>query len=59
LLREAERVFVFAAPARDGEETDPGADLVEALRWHGITAHRLGPASDADPVGEARPRVPG
>jgi nucleotide-binding universal stress UspA family protein len=53
LLREAERVSVFAAPSREEADAEPGADLVEALRWHGITAHRLGPAAGARAVGEA------
>jgi nucleotide-binding universal stress UspA family protein len=53
LLRGAERVSVFAAPPREGEEADAGAELAEALRWHGITAHRLGPAPHAASVGTA------
>jgi len=53
LLREAERVSVFSAP--DGDEAGPRAvaDLVEALRWHGITAHPLGLATGEGSVGEA------
>ena len=55
LLRQAERVSVFAAPPRDAADTDEivGAELAEALRWHGIKARRLAPTIGAGPVGEA------
>ena len=51
LLRKAERVSVFATPVEAG--SDPATDLVEALRWHGITARRLKLAANPGTVGEA------
>jgi nucleotide-binding universal stress UspA family protein len=50
LLNRANRVSIFAAPQYDFEGVDP-ADLVDALSWHGIRAHRVVGPKDGDAVG--------
>ena len=52
LLHQADRVSIFAAPQYEDEGVD-AADLVEALRWHGIRAQQIPSPRDEAPTGVA------
>jgi nucleotide-binding universal stress UspA family protein len=52
LLHLASRVSIFAAPQYADEGVDP-ADLIDALRWHGIRAHPVVGPKDDNSVGAA------
>lgn len=62
LLYRAERVTVFVTPGHaDGAFADDrdsaDFDLCEALEWHGIRAHHVRVAADADSVGKTLVRA--